>query len=186
MDDTLKEYIEKDLFSELKWLLCAAAQWDIHDKLIGEPPRVAKIAEPCPHLKVYAMDSAFLHARSLYEFFTATDNAITKNEKRGLKRLTWRDYSRSARQESARYKTVMIPLHGRVMHLDRDRTGYEEIKKEVVNLASDILDVWGRFSKSPGLEEYVGLLDQIRGCVIAEVLMFADRYKELGYESPFS
>jgi len=88
MADPLREAIEKDLFNELRWLLCAATEWDAYDRLIGEPPLVPKINEPCFHLKVYTMDSAFLHARSLYEFFTATESSINRNETNGVTRLT--------------------------------------------------------------------------------------------------
>jgi hypothetical protein len=121
MDHALTEAIEKDLFNELRWLLCAATEWDAHDKLIGTPPQIPKVAEPSPHLKVYTMDSAFLHARSLYEFFTATDAAIARNRRNTRRRLTWSDFSHTARQISAKYDQFKEPLHRRLMHLNRDR-----------------------------------------------------------------
>lgn len=43
MDNTLSEAIENDLFNELRWLLCAATEWDAYDRLIGEPPQIPKI-----------------------------------------------------------------------------------------------------------------------------------------------
>ncbi len=60
--DQLKTYLERDLANELDWLLRAATEWhaqshmalDIHGYTV----------------QVYAMDSAFLHARTLFEFFT--------------------------------------------------------------------------------------------------------------------
>jgi hypothetical protein len=175
---TLKEYIERDLYNELRWLVCAATEWDAQDKLIGEPPQVPKIKEACFHLKVYTMDSALLHARSLYEFFTAT--------KFRSGRLTWRDYSPQACQKSGRYDKFIKPLHGRVMHLDTNRAGYDEIKKEVVNFASDILDLWDGFSKKPGLAQYSGILDQLRKKAIGEAKNVAEQHKDQGYQSPFS
>jgi hypothetical protein len=43
----------------------------------------------------------------------------------------------------------MKPLHGRVMHIDRDRAGYEEVKKQVVAFAVDILELWDGFQRNP-------------------------------------
>jgi hypothetical protein len=188
MDKVLSEAIEKDLYNELRWLLSAATEWDALDRLIGEPPKVPKIKEPCPHLKVYAMDSAFLHARSLYEFFTSTEKAILKNKKQGQRRLTWYDYSTNSnvRRTSTKYDHFMQPLHGRVMHLDQNRSGYDEIKKEVVNIAEDILVLWNSFSKHPDLKSYSSLLDKFRGKAIEESLNVAERYKKHGFESPFA
>lgn len=132
------------------------------------------------------MDSAFLHARSLYEFFTATEKSILRNKRKGLRRLTWRDYSSTARQISTQYNQFVEPLHGRVMHLDRKRSGYDEIKKEVVNFARDILNLWNGFSKNPDLSPYASLLDKCRDQAIGEAASAADRYKKYGFESPFS
>src|SRR5262245_39028722 len=129
MDDALREAIERDIYNELRWLLCAATEWYAYDQLIGVPPQVPLIEEPCYHLKVYTMDSAFLHARSLYEFFTAT--------KIRADRLTWHDYSQTSRQTS-KYDQFMTPLHGRLMHLSKDRSGYDAIKGEVVEIAKDV------------------------------------------------
>jgi hypothetical protein len=185
MDSTLAQYIEKDLYNELRWLLCAATEWDAHDKLIGEPPQVPKIKEPCFHLKVYTMDSAFLHARSLYEFFTATEAAVKRNAKKDLK-LTWRDYGSKGPQKSQRYSKFIKPLHGRAMHIEKGRAGLDEVKKEVLNFASDILNLWNRFSRSSDLVQYSGLLDQARKKAVGEANKVAEQYKRWGYKSPFS
>lgn len=186
MDHALSEAIEKDLFNELKWLLCAATEWDAHDRLIGKPPQIPKIQEPCPHLKVYTMDSAFLHARSLYEFFTAPNGSKPRNKKRkGRNRLTWYDYSHAARQISKKYNQFMEPLHGRVMHLDKDRAANAEINSEVVKFATDILCLWNGFSSNPALRPYAELLDKFRDQAIREAESVAERYKEHGFKSPF-
>jgi hypothetical protein len=184
MDTALAKYIETDLYNELRWLLCAAAEWDAHDKLIGEPPQVPKIQERCFHLKVYAMDSALLHARSLYEFFTATEDAVERNVKKDSK-LTWRDYSFNGRQESRRYSSLIKTLHGRVLHIAKDRPRLDEVKKEVVSFASDILDLWDGFSKNPDLGQYSALLDRVRKESIGEAAKVGERYKAWGYKSPF-
>jgi hypothetical protein len=93
--------------------------------------------------------------------------------------------SRSARQESAKYIDFRKPLHGRVMHLDKDRAGYEEIKKEVVNCANEIVRLWNSFSKHLDLSSYAHLLDKCRDQAIAESESVAERYKKHGFESPF-
>lgn len=181
MEYAKRSWIEDDLFNELKYLLCAATQWDVYDKLIGEPPQVPKIPEPCYHLKVYSMDSALLHARSLYEFFTAT--------KENEERISWRDYSPTAptaRQTSDLYDKFRSPLHRRAMHLNKDRSGYDEIKSEVVNLATDILTLWNGFSKKPGVEGYSVLLNKYRDLAVAEAENVAKQYTQYGFRCPFS
>src|SRR5262249_54857452 len=125
--------------------------------------------------------SALLHARSLYEFFTATDNVVKGNRNR----LTWRDYSPAARQESTKYKDFIRPLHGRVMHLEKERSGYEAIKKEVVNLTKDIMELWGGFTNKPGVGQYADLLNSLRDKAIAEARNVASQYKDQDYECPF-
>jgi hypothetical protein len=188
MDSMLCDAIEKDLSNELRWLLCAATEWDAYDKLIGEPPQVPKLEEPCFHLKVYAMDAAFIHARSLYEFFTATQQSILRNKSNGLRRLTWYDFSSNPtlRQTSTKYAQFMQPLHGRVMHLDHNRSGYDEIKKEVANFAADILVLWNNFIMHPETRDYAILLVKFKDQAIREAEWVASQYKEHGFVSPFS
>jgi len=55
-------YLRDHLANELHWLLRAANEWTVqHDLNLGIDGY---------HVQVYAMDSAFLHARTLFEFFT--------------------------------------------------------------------------------------------------------------------
>jgi hypothetical protein len=174
MDETLAKAIKEDLFNELRWLLCAATEWAAYDTLIEKPP-IPKIAEPCFHLKVYTINSALLHARSLYEFFTATEHSMTRNPTR----LTWRNYGLPARQASDKYNQFMEPLHGRVMHLDKNRAGYDEIKSEVVNLAKDILRLWNAFSTHQDIDpDYAELLDKSRKQAIEEARSVAKQYAQ--------
>lgn len=188
MDKTLAEAIENDLFNELKYLLCAATEWDAQQKLVAEPTQVQTISEPCCHLKVYTMDSAFTHVRSLYEFFTMEKADVLRHKRGNHNRLTWFDYSPnpSVRQTSNKYDQSIGDLHGRVMHLSQNRSGYDEIKNEVVNFATDILDVWDRFSKSPELKDYASLLDTFRERAIEEAEAVANQYAAHGFKCPFS
>lgn len=55
-------YLENHLNNELQWLLRAASEWHVQDKL--------QLKIVGYSVQVYAMDSAFLHARTLFEFFT--------------------------------------------------------------------------------------------------------------------
>ena len=171
--DQLRENIEKDLFNELRWLLCAATEWDAYKKLV----ETGKIDEPCHHLQVYTMDSVFLHARSLYEFFTATNIR--------QQRITWRDYGRDTGQTSEIYNGLMEPLHGRVMHLDKGRANHKEVKGEVLTIAKDILQLWLNFSRKPEVAAYTPMLDEHRRRALHEARDVADQYKRRGFESPF-
>lgn len=171
-DPAKEEFLREDLYNELRWLLCAATEWHACRKLAKEPG----CRQP-HHLIVYTMDSALLHARSLYEFFTA---ASIKPDRR-----TWRDYSHNARQESVTYDKFIKPLHGRVMHLNRDREGYDAVKDEVVNLAADVLRLWDDFSKKSDVKPYVQSLQEYRELAVREAEAVAEQYKKFGFNCPF-
>lgn len=174
MSRVLENKIHEDLFNELRWLLCSATEWDAYEKLVEGPSRTK---EPCHHLKVYLMDSAFVHARSLYEFFT--------NPKPQSERLSWRDYGMRGPLISKRYNRFIRPLHGRVMHLNKNRTGYRQIKGEVLRLALDVLALWQEFSEKSEVQPYRNLLDDRRKRAIKEATSVAEQYRRHGYKSPF-
>jgi hypothetical protein len=180
--NVLTDCIE-DLYNELRWLLCAAAEWD------AEQRRASSSPQPCFHIGVYAMDSALLHARSLYEFFTSTEESITrsgKNKKKKMRRLTWQDFGRGCRQDSATFDKFQSALHGRVMHLEWDRTGYEEVKKEVVTLALDLLRLWDAFCGKPEVASYAALLKTKRDDAVDEARRVGEQYAGRGYQFPFA
>jgi hypothetical protein len=61
-----EQYIDHHLFNELRWLLNAATEWSIQRHLN---------LQICGYdIQVYAMDSAVLHARALFEFFVQAAN----------------------------------------------------------------------------------------------------------------
>jgi hypothetical protein len=124
------------------------------------------------------MDSVLLYARSLYEFFTAT--------RKPQDRLAWQDYGQPARQTSATYDRFRKALHGRGMHLDKDRSRYEAVKDEVVNFANDILRLWAAFSGKPGMEPYRKALDDCHKRALDEASKVAKQYQEYGFKSPFA
>lgn len=182
-EEQLKHLIKVDLFYELKHLLCAATEWNAQESLVDfHPP---KMNQPCFHLKAYSMDSAFLHARNLYEFFTATTESMKKNEKWGT--LTWQDYSGHAIQTSNKYdKDFREDFHGRLLHLSRSRSTRAPIKDEVTILAKDILQLWVGFAKKPGMEPYAILLEEMQQAAVNEAIHVAGQYQQYGFISPFS
>lgn len=185
MNDALKKNIEDDLYDHLRWLLCAATEWAAYKKLV-ERDKTKPDDEFPMHLQVYTMNTVFLHARSLYEFFTATEKAIEVNEQKRRNRLTWRDYGEEARQTSKTYCELMDSLHGRVMHVAKDRAAHKEIKNAVVHLAADILSLWKCFATKPGVEMYAAVLDHARQNAIGEAAKVAEQYKKHGFEACFS
>ncbi len=148
---SLKTYLENDLANELHWLLRAAIEWRIQNKI--------RLKIPGYHMQVYAMDSVFLHARTLFEFFTT--------------RTTPNHYGYDA------YRVSMIPigatqvptrylsnnwssaLHAYLMHAqDRtvtrrltsfDGTTTKDIKKMPVDFAQEVVGLWRDFAKQLGL-----------------------------------
>jgi len=76
------------------------------------------------------------------------------------------------------------------MHLDKDRSGYDEIKNEVVKIAKDVLELWKgfstRLSADSSLKPYADLMDKFRDEAIGEAARVAEQYREHGFQSPFS
>jgi hypothetical protein len=182
-EEQLKQLIKDDLFFELKHLLCAATEWEAQELLVDCCP--PKMNQPCFHLKVYAMDSAFLHARNLYEFFTVPKQCIERNKKWG--RLTWQDFSGDAIQTSDKYdEDFREDFHGRLLHLSGNRSAKKEIKGEVTSLAKDVLQLWDGFAKKPGIEPYAMALNEKRREAIDEAVHVAQQYEVYGFKSSFS
>jgi hypothetical protein len=168
MDKTLALAIETDLYNELRWLLCAATEWQANQS-------------QCKHLKVYTMDSAFVHARSLYEFFTMDPRSVSHHESKNHNRLTWHDFGLTAPLSSPTYKRLAGPLHGRVIHICKGRSEHKPIKNHVVTLAADILRLWEEFSKSLELKDYASVLDSFREKAIEEAEAVANQYASRKY-----
>src|SRR5690349_11637566 len=124
MDAILEQYLKDDLFDELRGMLCSATEWRAYKEGVEEKKLV-----PDPvcrrHLQVDAMNATFLHARCLYEFFNLPNPRSV--------RMSWRDFQLSEALKSDLYlhdpqqpQDLVIPLHGRVMHLNKKREGYDE------------------------------------------------------------
>jgi hypothetical protein len=136
------KYIEDHLFNELRWMLGAATEWSIQEQL------ALGIAGYDVH--VYAMDSAFLHARTLFEFFL---NKTGKN-------YYGCDQFLNIKLESVNYTNDWRgPLHSYLMHA-QDRSSPRQLKslsgemkdlnKMPVDFAHEILRLWKEFEEGLG------------------------------------
>lgn len=133
-----KDYIQEHLFNELRWLLCAATEWSIQDKL--------NLSDVGYDVQVYSMDSAFLHARTLFEFFLK----CTSSNYYGA------DQFLSGPLTSNLYTNDWcVPLHSFLMHAqDRSNprqlntaSGLKDLNQMPVEFAYEILRLWEEFEK---------------------------------------
>jgi hypothetical protein len=137
-----EEYINDHLFNELCWLLCAATEWSLQDQL--------KLEIGGYQVQVYAMDSAFLHARALFEFFA--------KKKPSNNHYSCKDFLPPGTiLNSSSYEDDWAgPLHRGAMHI-RDRSGpaplksagvEKELKEMPVDFANEILSRWIEFERN--------------------------------------
>jgi hypothetical protein len=148
-----REYLEKHLYNELRYLLCAATEWHVQeiinpdDKLKGQ------------HIKVYAMDSAALHARALFEFLTShtVRNDLGVNhfgvDYFGVKKIKSELYGH--RESLPALGCWSSPLHAFLMHLQdrsvtQELTGFDgktlkDLKKMPVDFAQEVVRLWRVF-----------------------------------------
>lgn len=163
MNPDLQRFIEQDLFNELRWMLVAASEWNAS---------VATDFRPVDHFQVIAMDSTFLHARALYEFFIDGQNPTwnprpdTANAKR--------DFNVSI-VPTATYRQYIDGINKRLFHLDINRPTPEkggnpipgkDVNDKVVVVAQDVLDAWDKFaSLAPA---YKSIMDQKRSQAIKD------------------
>ncbi len=131
------KFINEHLYNELRYMLCASASWCIAKKNSKDLPM---------HFIVYTMDSAFLHARSLFEFFTY----VPSGKKTYL--VTWKEFELDNELKSEVYKTWRVSLHHHVMHLE-SRQGVPNViegvhlKEMVLQFSIEVVRLWIEFSK---------------------------------------
>jgi len=155
-----EEYIRLHLFNELRWLLDAATEWSLQDQL--------KLEKPGYQVQVYAMDSVFLHARTLFEFFVQPTN----NNHYGAN-----DYLGTVLMSDNYTNDWSGPLHNSLMHAqDRSRPvplmSCSGVKKDLnqmpVDFAHEILKLWKEFegmlakSSVPQIQELARLAREKR------------------------
>ncbi|MDZ4654955.1 MAG: hypothetical protein U1F44_03680 [Coriobacteriia bacterium] len=144
MSDTeLAVYLEEHLATELQWLLRAATEWHVQDTL--------KLGIEGYEVQVFAMDSAFLHARTLLEFLTkCTSDNYYGCDAFGISRL-----------ESQRYGGAWEEhLHAALMHAqDRSETtmllGFDgqsrkRLDQMPVDFAKEVVRLWREFAVALG------------------------------------
>jgi len=135
-----EEYIERHLFNELRWMLAAATEWSIQKEQLA-------LEISGYHMDVFAMDSTFLHARALFEFFLNP----TKGNYYGRTEFT------SANLASDSYSNKVSgwsgPLHSHLMHAqDRSKgrkletpDGAKDLNEMPVYFAREVLRLWEEF-----------------------------------------
>ncbi|HKU18747.1 MAG TPA: hypothetical protein VJP80_05745 [Candidatus Saccharimonadales bacterium] len=148
----LENYLKNDLANELHWMLRAAVEWRIQSQI--------RLKVSGYHMQVFAMDSTFLHARTLFEFFTC--------------KTTGNHYGYDAYRISMPListapdivDTVYLSgnwngaLHAYLMHAqDRtvarrlpsfDGTKTKDIKRMPVDFAQEVVRLWREFAQQLG------------------------------------
>ncbi len=141
LPNALIDYIETHLAYELKYLLVAATTWTaVHEEQDrGSYP---------DHLVVMAMESAFVHTRTLSEFL--------------LKQEGWSKDRRTphSRPKLPKWNHYSQPMHTKVLHPSPDRPYAPEVRKgddlkdQVLDLASEVLAGWDTVAAQPGMGSY--------------------------------
>jgi hypothetical protein len=139
--DQLKTYLERDLANELDWLVRAATEWHAQSHMALDIDGYT--------VQVYAMDSAFLHARTLFEFFTRkTQDYFYGHDEYGV----------TNKIKSSLYeKHWSSSLHARLMHAqDRSKSpdvksfdpaeSKKHIKNMPVDFAMEVVRMWRKFA----------------------------------------
>jgi hypothetical protein len=136
------DFIERHLFGELRYLLSAATEWSIQDQL--------KLEIAGYEVQVYAMDSAFVRARKLFEFFV--------NEKSRNFRCCTEFLGVGNSLKSSKYESWEDIFHKFLIHL-QDRSspaplvisaGAKDLNQMPVDFALEALRLWEEFEKKLG------------------------------------
>lgn len=145
-----KEFIEDHLYHELCSLLEAEAFWQVlKDSRAG-----------CEVSLV--MESAFVHARSLFVFFAAT-----KNDKENANSIKMTDFGIKMYKSSI-YSTSKEPLNRHLFHLNKKRlkptnqNNSGNINEKVKIFADEILRLWEMFEEEKGLGELRSVAQEAR------------------------
>jgi hypothetical protein len=141
------DYLHDHLYNELRYLLCAATEWLVQET-IPDPSAGGD------HVQVYAMDSAALHARALFEFFTqSTRQNHIGIDLFGLQQLSSPSYGN--RRSNPALGCWSSPLHSHLMHLQDRTVGYQltsfdgttmkDLNKMPVDFAREVVRLWRQF-----------------------------------------
>lgn len=155
----LDDYIGVHLAYELKYLLVAATTW----QAVQHPGD----REPWPpHLVVMSMDSAFVHARVLYEFVTREDH--------------WKRTAAHMPRIAPLWVKYEDAMHRRVLHPDPRRPQAagtqhgDDLKDRVVDFARDLLALWDDITTDPQMRPYRSTMSNTRAAAVADAKQVAD------------
>lgn len=132
----MERLIDEDLYNELRWMVVAAVTW-------LSPGSSARPR----HLRVMAMDSALLHARSLYVFLSHQ-----KRNHRYPNELVCGDF-RVDSPASNVWPRLKDAVDARLFHIRADRPTSDPVKDELKPLVDDVLAMWKSFTKKLALSE---------------------------------
>lgn len=164
---TPDDFIWAHVGFELEQLLIGATHW------AAWPSRAADLPPDIRGMSEYAV---YVHARCLYELFAwKPDQYIQKV--RSLIGFT-------AQFESPLYREeVFRALHEKAVHISVERPfehrgiPYDDLTNQMVEIASDILQLWEMFAKSPDMTPYAELIGQRRADAIARAAKVAEWYR---------
>jgi hypothetical protein len=135
-DQHKESYIRDHLFNELRWLLGAATEWSLQAQL-----RLEIVGY---NVQVYAMGSAFVHARALFEFFVGKPTPNHYSAKNFGFDLV-----------SSSYGIWKDDLHSHLMHLQdrsspapsKSSSAKKSLNEMPVDFAREILRLWQEFEE---------------------------------------
>jgi hypothetical protein len=132
--------LEVHLYNDLRWLLCAATEWHVQQTINPDDTIRGQ------HIKLYAMDSAALHARALLEFFTNHgSNRGRLQSLYGIQSIT-----------SNRYPGDWVrPLNTHLMHAQDRTVGQQltsfdgktkrDLNRMPVDFGREVVSLWRQF-----------------------------------------
>lgn len=167
-----ERYLRGHVYNEMRFCLVAATTWSACVRTRED--------HGVDHLPVLAMDSAFLHARNLFEFW--------RGERGNIRRVFGSDGPSSdlyVDQEEGLKKA----LHRKLLHMDPDRefepaeTADDRLHLRVEEVAHEVLTCWDLWRASDGMAPHAVTLDAVRRDSVDQAASAAVR---LGIDPVFS
>jgi hypothetical protein len=152
--DEKRTFISSELYHELRCFLGSVTVW-----------KAFSLSESGYDV-VVAQDSVFLHARILFEFFTAK-----KDKEINTLRITEFGPSKYTSNAYSNWKT---PLNRHVLHLNAKRLSPNNVRKnghlneQIPSFADAILELWKQFEADPKSADFHDILCEVRLRAIAD------------------
>lgn len=144
-----RQFIERELGYELRCLLGAATLWQILKN------------EGAGFNVVIAMDSVFVHTRTLFNFFTKS-----KGQDISISEFGPSPY------QSTLFDLWENPLNRHVLHISKGRANpintqtSGHLNEQVVLFANEILNLWDKFALDPAATNFASVIKQTRADAI--------------------